>query len=237
MEGLTLEPQGSVLLVTIDRPPSNAFSAAMMEGLTSAIVAAAGDGETRFVRIRSNGAEFCLGRDRGGQKIEELRAEGSRIVEVGEACRTAPVVVVAEVQGDAAGFGVGLIAAADVAVTADDAEFWFPEILGGLAPTIVMSWLAADIGHKAAFDLVSTGRKFTAAEAAGFGIVTEAVSANSLGQRVDERLEALSEMSPAALRDIKAFLARVRSLDPAAAAQASIDPLVAGALRNAHDNL
>ena len=58
-----------------------------------------------------------------------------------------------------------------------------------------------------------------------------------LSKRVDERIAQLESMSPEALREVKAFLAQVRSLDAVSAAQASIDPLVVGALRNVHEDL
>lgn len=237
LSGLGFERSGSTLTATIDNPPDNIFLATMIDGLADAIEAAAVDGETRFVRVRAIGEVFCVGRERGGRTVEALHGEASRIVRLSETCRTTPLTVLVEVQGDTAGFGVGLVAAADVAVAADRAEFWFPELLGGLAPTIVISWLASLVGHKRAFDLVSTGRRFSAAEALAGGLLTEVVGPERLSERVDERIAELEAMSPEALREVKAFLARARSLDAAAAAQASIDPLVVGALRNVHEEL
>ncbi len=237
VNGLSLERKGSTLVATIENPPDNIFTALMIDALADAIGAADADGETRFVRLQARGEVFCVGRERGGRTVEELRAEASRIVRLSETCRTTSLIVVVEVPGDAAGFGVGLVAAADVAIAAQPAQFWFPELLAGLAPTIVISWLGALVGTKRAFDLVSTGRKFSTAEALADGLLTEVVAGDGLSARVDERIAELEAMSRQGLRDVKSFLARIRSLDAVAAAQASIDPLVVGALRNAHHDL
>ena len=185
----------------------------------------------RFVCIRAEGPNFCVARDREGRTPDELRAEATRVVRVNETCRTTPLTVVAEVQGPAAGFGAGLVASTDLAVASDAVTLSFPEILGGLAPTIVIGWLAFTVPAKTAFDMVATGRKMNATEAQRWGLLTDVVAADQLGMKTKERLEELRGMSAAGLHEIKLFSAQVRELDPAAAARASIDPLVLASLR------
>jgi methylglutaconyl-CoA hydratase len=164
-----------------------------------------------------------------------LRGEAARIVRLNETLVTSPLTVIAEVHGDAAGFGAGLVAATDIAVAAEDARFWFPEILGGLAPSIVISWLAKTIPHKVAFDLVTTGDRIDAREAQRLGLVTAVVPAPELEAAVDERLKRLSAMSEGAIKEIKQFFVRIRGLDPAASATASVEALALSAVRNKAD--
>jgi methylglutaconyl-CoA hydratase len=182
--------------------------------------------------LRAEGPVFCVGRDRAGTTPIELRDEAARIVRVNETLRTTPVTVVAEVHGHAAGFGAGLVASADVAVAAADAQLWFPEISGGLAPSIVISWLAHTVPYKVAFDLVTTGRRVDAHEARDLGLVTDVVAADSLPRAVEARLEALRAMSPGGIKEIKEFFARVRGLDPANAARTAVEALALSAVRN-----
>lgn len=231
VEGLRLETAGDTLEVVIDRGHENSFSAPMMDALCDAIDQASLSEEMRFVHVRAQGPNFCVARDRGGRTPDELRAEATRIVRVNETCRTTPLTVVAEVQGPAAGFGAGLVASTDLAVASDAMTLSFPEILAGLAPTVVIGWLGFTLPAKPAFEMVATGRKMGADEALRWGLVTEVVAAERLGSRTQERLDELRAMSAPGLREIKRFLAQVRGLDPAAAARASIDPLVLAALR------
>ena len=112
MEGLAIEQRSATVVATIERGDQNSFSSEMIDALADAIDEATQDGSTRFVRIRARGPVFCVSRDRAGTTPEELRAEAERIVRINETLRTTPLISIAEVQGDAAGFGGGIVAAA-----------------------------------------------------------------------------------------------------------------------------
>lgn len=230
-EGLHIQSAGDTLEVVVDRGEENSFSGSMMDALCDAIDQASHSETMRFVHIRAEGTNFCVARDREGRAPDELRAEAIRIVRVNETCRTTPLTVVAEVQGPAAAFGAGLVASTDLAVASDEVTLSFPEILAGLAPTVVIGWLGFTLPAKAAFEMVATGRKMSAPEAQRWGLLTDVVASDQLETKTKERLEELRGMSAAGLREIKRFGAQVRGLDPAAAARASIDPLVLAALR------
>jgi methylglutaconyl-CoA hydratase len=234
---LLIERRGATLVATADAGEDNLYSPAMIARLRDAIRDAAAEPEMRFVRLAARGRAFCLGRGapaaagNGKPGADALRALAGAIVELNELLQTTPLVVVAEVQGDAAGFGAGLVGNADVAVAAEHARFCFPEILSGFAPAIVMSWLPVNVPRKRAFEMVATGAWTDARTALHDGLLTEVVPADRLPARVDERIEQLARTSPAALRDVKTFLGRRRGMDAASAAHASVDALVVGALR------
>jgi enoyl-CoA hydratase/carnithine racemase len=230
-EGLELERDGATLVATWERGEQNSFSAEMIDALTDGVLAAAADPSCRFVRLRARGPVFCLARDRGGTAPDELRAEAARIVRINETLAGTPLVVIAEVHADAAGFGCGLTAASDVAVASRDARFWFPEIRMGLAPTVVISWASVLLPRKRAFDMASTGEPIDADTAERVGLVTEVVPPDAVAPRVQERIAAMEQLSPDGLRDVKRFFARTRSLDGPTAAAASVDSLVLSALR------
>jgi methylglutaconyl-CoA hydratase len=237
-DDLVIEKRGHTLAATADAGEGNLYSPAMIAQLGDAISDAAIDPDMRFVRLAARGPAFCLGRGappaagNGKPSPDALRELAGAIVRVNELLQTTPLVVVAEVQGDAAGFGVGLVGNADVAVAADHSRFCFPEILGGFAPSIVMSWLPANVPRKRAFEMVATGTWTDAQTALRDGLLTEVVPADRVADRVDERIEQLAEMSAPALRDVKTFLGRRRGMDAASAAHASVDALVVGALRS-----
>lgn len=230
-EGLELERQNATLVATWERGEQNSFSAEMIDALTQAVVDAAADPSCRFVRLRARGPVFCLARDRGGSSPDEVRATAMRIARINETLATAPVIVIAEVHADAAGFGCGLVAASDVAVVSTQARFWFPEIKTGLAPTVVISWASKLLPRKRAFDMASTGEPIDASTAVQVGLVTESVAPERVPGRVEERIAAMEALNAEGLRDIKRFFVRTRSLDAPAAAAAAADSLVVGALR------
>lgn len=228
---LAIQVSGDTLVATVDRPEGNLFTGEMIDSLVDEVERAGRTPHTRFVHLRARGATFCTGREREGATPDELRHEAARIVRVNETLRTSPLTVVAEVQGPAAGFGAGLVAASDVAVASTSATLSFPEILAGLAPTIVVGWANFTLPHKRAYEMVATGREMSAAEAAAAGLVTETVAPEALEGRVHQFIEELRAKHAGNLRAIKRFFAQTRNMLPAAAADASIDSLVLASLR------
>jgi methylglutaconyl-CoA hydratase len=225
---LDLEHRGHTLVATVGR---HEFTFAMIHDLRAAVTRAAATPTIRFVRIRGQGDVFCVGRERGGRTAQDLRGEARDIVGLNETLRTSPLTIVCEVNGDAAGFGAGIVASSDVAIASRDARLSFPEILSGLAPAVVISWLVPALPHKAAFDLVATGDAITADDALRLGLITKAVPAGALERTVDEHIERLAGTDPSALREIKEFFVAARTMDPVAATAASVDALTISALR------
>jgi methylglutaconyl-CoA hydratase len=230
-DGLRLDTSGHTLTATIDAGEGNLFTREMMDALIGAIEEAGQAEEVRFVRLRAGGDAFCMGRAKGGTTPDELRGMARRIATVNETLRTTPLTVFAEVNGSAAGFGVGMIGASDIAVAADGATFAFPEIKAGFAPAVVISWARFMIPSRLLYDMVSTGDAIDAARALEAGLLTEVVPADGLATRVEERIARLEAVDAFALREMKRFLIFTRAMDPATAAQASVDTLVFSGMR------
>jgi enoyl-CoA hydratase/carnithine racemase len=161
-----------------------------------------------------------------------VRGEAETLVSVQRALRRTRLVTVAEVQGDAAGFGVGMLAACDVSVAVADARFSFPEISIGLAPALVLAWLPRLVGERQAFWLTATGEKISATRALELGLLNAVVdSPEELTKDVDERVTMLRAGNPRVHAEIRDMLRAFSPLGDDAALDMSIDRLVVGSLR------
>ena len=95
-----------------------------------------------MLRLRAAGEVFCLGRERAGSTPgESAFGKPDALVGLHRALRRTLLATIAEVHGDAAGFGVGVLAACDVAVAFSGASLWFPEVGIDLAPALALAWL------------------------------------------------------------------------------------------------
>jgi enoyl-CoA hydratase/carnithine racemase len=223
-------PADGVLEVVIDRPPDNLLTVEMCAELT-ALLQAPPDG-AHVLRLRARGEVFCLGRERAGSTPGDLRSEARTLVGLHRALRATPLVTIAEVHGDAAGFGVGLLAACDVAVAVSGASLWFPEVGIDLAPALVLAWLPRIVGERQAFWLTATGERVSAPRALELGLVTEVVdSAAALAKDIQGRIDTLQSRNPRIHAEIKEMLRACRALDEEQALELSVDRLVVGALR------
>jgi methylglutaconyl-CoA hydratase len=231
MGGLTVStPAEGIVEVELDNGPDNLLGIAMVEQLTELLLHPPAGGH--ILRLRAVGSAFCLGRERAGTTPEDLHAETEVLVGLQRALRRTKLVTVAEVQGDAAGFGVGILAACDVAVAVSTAKFWFPEVGIGLAPALVLAWLPKVVGERQAFWLTATGEKITAARAVELGLLNAVVSGpDELTKDIDERITALRRHDPRIHTEIREMLQAGRSLDEDQALELSIDRLVVGGLR------
>jgi enoyl-CoA hydratase/carnithine racemase len=235
MTGLTIhDPADGVALVELDRPPGNLFTLDACRELTSLLLAPPQG--AHVLRLRAAGDAFCLGRDRGGATPAEVRTEAQVLVDLMRALRRTRLVTVVEVQGDAAGFGAGIVAACDVAVALETARFSFPEVGIGLAPALVLAWLPRVVGEREAFWLTATGEAVPASRAAELGLVNAVVSsADELRKHTDERVAALRSRSPRVHADIKDMLRVFAEVGDDAALDVSLDRLVVGSLRRGED--
>jgi methylglutaconyl-CoA hydratase len=223
-------PADGILDVVFDRPPDNLLTVELCAELTDLLLQPPPD--AHVLRLRSAGEVFCLGRERAGSTPAELRAETQTLVGLHRALRDTPLVTVAEVHGDAAGFGVGVIAACDVSVAVSDASLFFPEVGIDLAPALVLAWLPRIVGERQAFWLTATAEPISAARAAELGLINETVSGpEALARTVQSRIDALRIRNPRIHGEIKNLLRAFRSLDEDQALDASVDRLVVGALR------
>jgi cyclohexa-1,5-dienecarbonyl-CoA hydratase len=108
-------------------------------------------------------------------------------------------VTIAAVRGHCLGGGAELAMVCDLVYTTDTAQWAFSEIKLGCYPPVAVTALAALVGQKRAADLILTGRTISGAEAASIGLANRAVSEEKLAGAVEETVQRLVKLSPAAL--------------------------------------
>jgi len=205
-----------VTTVTLDSPHNrNALSSGLIGELVDALSAAAGDDACRVIVLSHTGPVFCSGADLKETAAAFASGEvpAGRLGEVLVAIVDNPKPVVARVGGPARAGGLGLIAAADIAVCAADATFSFSEVRLGVIPAVISSVVLPRLAPRAAAELFLTGSPFHGRRAAAVGLVTAAVPAEDLDETVSGYVDALVRGAPQALAATKQLLRRPRPAD------------------------
>jgi methylglutaconyl-CoA hydratase len=135
----------------------------------------------------------------------------SRLGELLELLWHAPKPIVARIAGPARAGGIGLVAAADIAVCTSDATFAFSEVRLGVIPAVISATVLPRLSSRAAAELFLTGSTFDGDRAAAVGLVTTAVPTPSLDAIVDGYVSALVRGAPGALAGAKQLLRRPKS--------------------------
>ena len=200
-----------VLTITLDRPATrNALSTALIARLVDLLAEAAADPAVRVLVLRHTGPVFCSGVDLA--ETEAARAAGdlpaARMGDLLQAVWECPKPVVARVGGPARAGGLGLIAAADIAVCTTDATFAFSEVRVGVVPAVISATVLPRLTSRAASELYLTGEVFDGTRAAAVGLVSAAVPASELDAAVARYVDALLRAAPGALAGTKALLRR-----------------------------
>ena len=136
--GVVIERAGDVLNFTLNNSEhENEVTGAMFDAMLAELRREASRPAARVLRIRARGKVFCTGRERAGRDAPAIHHESARLIEFKRALRVSSLISVAEVQGDAFGFGFGLAIVCDFVYVAESAALGFPEMKFGLAPSIL----------------------------------------------------------------------------------------------------
>jgi methylglutaconyl-CoA hydratase len=212
-ELIRFEARAGVATLTLDSPPNrNALSTALIEQFLDAFARAEADPDVRAVVISHTGPVFCSGADL--KETAAATAAGQvpagRLGEVLAAIWESSKPVVARVAGPARAGGLGLIAAADLAVCTREATFAFSEVRIGVIPAVISASVLPRLAPRAAARFYLTGDVFDGVEATEIGLVTMAVAAEKLDSTVTALTTSLVRGAPGALAGAKALLRRPR---------------------------
>ncbi len=217
METLRIEPRApGVAQVTMAREAVfNAFDEAMIGELDAAFAQLEADDTVRVIVLAGAGKHFSAGADlqwmqRASTASKEWNlADARRFAAMLARIEACAKPTVARVQGAALGGGVGLAAACDIAIAADNATFSVSEARFGIIPAVIGPYVTNAIGKRQARRLALTTERIGATEALEMGLVARVVVAEQLDAAVDEVLAQLLAGSPNAQREIKQLFAQL----------------------------
>ncbi len=200
---------GPLATVTLDSPHNkNALSRQLVTELFGHLEAAEADPDVRVVLLRSADRVFCSGADLSEATTVGMEEGARRIVELQRFVVTMSKPVVTCVLGAVRAGGIGLVAASDVAIVAEDASFALTEVKLGLAAAIISLTVHHRMNPRAAALTTLGGEVFRGTEAAAYGLVTTAVPADRLDDEVVRVCDSLAGGAPQGLRESKAILNR-----------------------------
>ena len=225
---LSVTVQDQVARITLTRPEvRNAFNDDVIAQIKSAFEAVGARDDVRCVVLAAEGPAFCAGADLNWMRRMADYTQSENLADAGElaamlrAIYECPQPTIARVQGDMYAGGMGLVAACDMAVSVDTANYCLSEVKLGLIPATISPYVIRAMGARAAHRYFLTAERFGAAEAHRIGLVHEVVSADALDAKVGELTQALVSASPNAVRACKKLVQDVaeREINDALVAQ------------------
>ena len=213
---LDISIAGHVATVTLNRPDvRNAFNETMIAEIGLAFDELGRDDMLRVIVLAANGPAFCAGGDLNwmkklaGYSHAENNADAAKLADMLRTIYLCPKPIVAKVQGDCYAGGMGLAAACDIVVAADQANFCLSEVKLGLIPATISPYVIKAMGENAARRYFLTAERFSAQEAHRIGFAHEVVASDALDAKVAAIVKALVSNSPNAVGQAKVLVREV----------------------------
>ena len=198
---ILLEKRDETAFLTLDRPPLNVLDLSALRQLQAALDSLRADEAVDFLVIRGGGERaFSAGvdvKDHTRDKVPEM------LEVVHGAIRTLlslPQITIARVRGACLGGGCEIASSCDFILASEESFFATPEIQVGCYPPVALARFPSQIGYHRAVELILTGRRIPAREAAAIGLINRALPAAGLDAAVQELLAELRGKSRAVLR-------------------------------------
>ena len=213
---IEIEQRGAVRWLWLNRPDvRNAFNDELVAEIAAAFADVEASADTRAVVLAARGNVFSAGADlnymraMSGFSHAENHADALKVARMFAAVHACSRPVIARVQGDAFGGGVGLVAACDLVVAVEAASFVLSEVKLGIVAATISPHLVRAMGSRAASRYMLTAEKFSAAQARDLGLVHEVTLSEGLDREIERLVHHLLAASPAALAATKRLLADV----------------------------
>jgi cyclohexa-1,5-dienecarbonyl-CoA hydratase len=235
-QNITFEKQDGLARITLNKPPLNVLNIAMMREITAALEGLDEDPAVKvLVFDAAEGSKaFSAGVDvseHTADMVEEMIEVFHRIFRLLDGLEVPTVAVVG---GAALGGGCELALFCDMVIASEKASFGQPEIQVGVLPPIAVVALPGIIGPKKAMEMVLTGDRIRADEAARLGLVNIVVPPEELRVKADELVGKLTKLSAAVLRLTKRSV-RIGSAGSFADGLAAVEALYLGPLMATED--
>jgi methylglutaconyl-CoA hydratase len=203
--------------VVLDRPDvHNAFNDELVQQITATFTELGQRPEIRVIVLCANGKSFCAGADLNWMKrmvqysheenLADARAAGRMFLAIAKC----PKPVIARVHGAALGGGAGLVAACDIGIAIESAQFGFTEVKLGIIPALISPFVIAKIGPGRAREFFITGERFLAPVAMTIGLIQHVASHElALDALIDSKISQILTSAPCAIAAAKELVSGI----------------------------
>jgi len=211
---IKVDIQKPIARVTFDRADvHNAFNDEMIPLVTKTFLDLGDNSDVRVIVIAGSGKSFCAGADLNWMKrmVHYTRAENiadaQTMARMFFTIATCPKPVIARVQGAALGGGAGVVAACDIAIAVEAAQFGFTEVKLGIIPGVISPFVISRIGPGRAREYFLTGERFPASVALNIGLIHHVVPDEAaLDATIDAKISQILTSAPGAIAAAKELI-------------------------------
>ena len=214
-ESTLFEIKDQCAWIRLNRPENrNALSAELVNELFAHLNEANTNDDVRVIVLTGMGPAFCAGADLKSPPGQSIDGGGKSIPlsDVLMAMWDSPKPIIAAVNGAAFGGGLGLVAAADIVIAAEEVPLSFSEVKLGVIPAVISVVCLPKLGTHTAMKLFLTGERFNGSDAVRHGLAHIAVPMAELDKAIEKEIKAIKSAGPKAIAECKKLIRRIPQL-------------------------
>ena len=211
-ETIIITIKNSVAELILDRADKhNALNALMIKEIRQAVSEITSDESIKVVVLSAKGKSFCAGGDLNWMKQQAARDREGKIAESTELALMLRDLdqlakpLIGRIQGSAYGGGVGMISVCDIAIATDTVKLALTETRLGLIPATIGPYVVRRLGEANARQVFMNGKRFDAAQAFKFGLISKIVDEQQLDNAIESEINAFLQCAPGAVADAKSL--------------------------------
>lgn len=216
MNEILVTQENGLATITLNRPDKrNALNETMVKALLHALKSLTQDETIEVLLINANGDNFCAGADLkqmhkvANASYSENYDDAQVLADVLLNLYQFPKPTIVLARGTVLGGGMGLVAACDIAIAAQETKFGFPEVKIGITPSMISPYIINAIGERAAHYYFLTGELFLAEDARRLGLIHNVVKHEELQPTGETLANTLMQNSVAAMISAKQLIRMV----------------------------
>ena len=205
-KSIILQNKGGVSHIILNQPDKhNALSPTMIEELSDTFENLSKDENTRVLILSANGKSFCAGGDLDWMKKQIFSDRSTRIKEAKKLAMLLfkmynfPKPLIAKVEGNAFGGGIGIISVCDIAVSLDNIKLALTEAKLGLIPATISPYVILKVGSSNAIDMFTSARTFSPKEGQKIGLIKSFTTSDKIDDTITNEILPFLKNAPAAL--------------------------------------
>jgi methylglutaconyl-CoA hydratase len=213
MSGVKTEIKDHILRVTLSRPEvHNAFDAKMISEITKIFLQVKKQKSVRAVFLSGEGKSFCAGGDLNWMKSmvnyskSENQKDALKLFNMFQAVRDCALPIVTYAHGSVFGGGLGLVAASDIIVADEGAQFCFSEVKLGIVPAVISSFVLKKMLPVKVREYMLTGRIFLSRDALSSGLVSYVARELEAKALCEDILKSFLKIGPEAVLHTKKLI-------------------------------
>ena len=206
------ETDNGIATLTLARPDKhNALNAQMIAELTQAAQVITESETIRAVILTGEGKSFCAGgdlnwmREQAEKPADEKVAEGMKLATMLRALDDLPKPLIAKVQGNAFGGGVGMMCVSDIVIAVSPIKWGLTETRLGLIPATIGPYVVQRLGEGNARRCFMNSKIFDAAAGERLGLISDVVEADALDESALSEAKAFLNCAPGAVASAKSL--------------------------------